>query len=167
MKTTALLSVLMLSVVSLRAGEGDVVKVSAPAPSFSGSATDGSQVSLEVFRGKVVLLDFFATWCGPCMTEMPLVEKDLWQRYKSAGLVVIGVGRGHEVGELATFAQKKPVSFLVVADPKKEIYSKYASMYIPRCYLIGKDGVVKYASVGYTEADFAELQAAVAAELQK
>lgn len=170
MKTSALLALLLLawsSVFAASAGEGDLVKVGQTAPAFSGQAVGGATVDSASLAGKVVLLNFFATWCGPCMVEMPRIETDLWQKHRDAGLVVLAIGREHTVTELTKFRDAKRFSFQIVADPKREIYAKYATQYIPRCYLIGKDGKVKYAAMGYTPADFEKLKTTVAAELAK
>ena len=155
----------ILSVAMAYEGEGDVTRVGDTAPIISGVATDGSTVSLESYKGKVILLGFFATWCGGCVAEMPRLEREVHQVNKDAGLVVIEVGRGHSYQELARFKANRGFSFTILADPRRELYTRYATDYVPRCYLIGKDGKVKYASTGINERDFAELKRHVAEEL--
>jgi peroxiredoxin len=166
MQIRILLVGLLLSTGGLCAGEGDVIAVGQKAPAFAGTVTDGTSLSLESLAGKVVLVDFFATWCGPCMEEMPLIEKEIWQT-RPNGLVVVGIGREHSVEELAKFKAAKQFTFPLVADPGRGIYGKYATQYIPRCYVVGKDGIIKYASMGYDPAEFARMKAVIAAELKK
>ena len=146
-------------------GEGDVAHIGDTAPLISGVATDGSTVKMETYKGKVVLLGFFAMWCGGCVAEMPRVESEIYQPNKNAGLVVLEVGRGHTYSELAYFKQNHGFNFTILEDPRREIYNHYATDYIPRCYLIGKDGKVKYASTGLNEGDFSEMKRRIVQEL--
>ena len=101
------------------------------------------------------------------MKEMPLIEKEIWEMNQSQNFEVIAVGREHNVEELTKWKENAHVTFTIVADPKREIYSKYATQYIPRCYLIGKDGLVKYTSSGYDEKEFAQLKMVITAELKQ
>jgi thiol-disulfide isomerase/thioredoxin len=109
------------------------------------------------FDGKVVLLNFFATWCGPCMKEMPYLEQYVWRQFKDAGLLVVAVGNGHSVAEIQDFQKQSGLTFDFVADPAKDIYRKFATSYIPRSVLIGKDGRIKYQSAGFTTEELSNL----------
>jgi thiol-disulfide isomerase/thioredoxin len=141
-----------------------VTKAGDISPLFSIHTIDGQDVN---FRGKVVLLDFFATWCGPCKEEMPYVEKYLWEQFKDKGLIVVAVGRGHSEQEVATFQRQNGYSFLFAADPKEESYRKFATEYIPRCVLIGTDGRIKCQTIGFSTEDIKTLIQGASSELQK
>ena len=138
-----------------------LTKVGDKSPVTSVRTVDGKTVD---FANKVVVLNFFATWCGPCMMEMPHVQKDLWEPLKSKGLIVIAAGREHSDAEIKAFQEKNRYTFLFAADPKRDIFGKFATQSIPRCVVIGKDGIIKYAEQTPTPKDlpnFAAIQAAL------
>lgn len=143
------------------------VKIGDAAPAFSTVTTDNAPVSLNSYKGKVLLLNLFATWCPPCRAELPLVEKDIWQKYKGKGLAVLVVGREHSTAEIKEFKTKQKLTVPMAGDPKREVFNKFASKGIPRNFVIGKNGQVVFTSVGYTEADFAALKQCIESELAK
>ena len=160
---TAFLSV-TLSVAAF-AHEGDVIHVGDEAPNFTATASDGTSVSLSTHKGNVILLGFFATWCQGCVEELPRLDREIVAQHKNEGLVVIEVGRGATASELDGFKRRNNFSFMILEDPRRETYTKYATAYIPRFYLIGKDGRVKFTVTGSGDSDFAELKRRVAQEL--
>jgi peroxiredoxin len=162
-----ILAISFLSLSSAQAYEGDVAQVGSIAPVFNAFSTNGSRVSLASLKGKVVLLNFFSTLCEACMVEMPYIEQNMWQVFKSDGLVVLAIGREHNNKELAEFKASNGFSFEFVADPKREIYNQYATKKIPRCYVIGKDGIIKFESVGFNEEKMNKLEDVIASELKK
>src|SRR5687767_4230495 len=144
--------------------QSTLTKVGDTAPDFTVKTTDGKEFKLSAQKGKPVLLNFFATWCGPCLAELPHVEKEIWKKYKDRGLAVIVVGREHEIPEVAEFQKKHQYSFVMAADPKRDAYGKYATQYIPRTYLVNKEGKIVFQSMGFNDADFKKLLAAIEKE---
>ncbi len=143
------------------------VKVGDVAPDFTCQTLSRKDFSLGKEKGKVILINFFATWCGPCLAEMPRLEKEIFDKYKDRkDFLLIAIGREHEAPELKKFQKAKGFSIPIAPDPKREIYARYAEKYIPRNVLVGKDGKIKFASVGFSEKDFGDLVQAVQRELE-
>lgn len=135
----------------------DITKVGQAVPDFSFKTIDGKSFQMSELKGKTVLLVFFATWCAPCMKELPLVEKEIWQKYKSKKFMVIGLGRNHSMQEIQKFNKKKGFSFPLAPDPMHEIYGKFFKQYIPRNVLISKEGKIIYQKQGYRDEDAKKL----------
>lgn len=165
--TLNLVSLLLLAPhLAKGADEADLAKVGQEAPSFKVMTLDNKPFSLEDCHGKVVLVNFFATWCGPCNLEMPLLDKEVYQKFKDRGLVFIAIGREHTNAELAKFQNEKKFTFPLAGDPKREVFAKYARANIPRNYLINKQGRIAYQSMGYSDDMVAEISAAVRRALE-
>lgn len=141
--------------------EATLTKVGQEAPGFAVTALSGKTIALKDLKDKVVLINFFATWCGPCLSEMPHLENEVWQRFKDKGLVVVAIGREHPNTELSDFQKKHQFTFEIAGDPKRDVYGKYATAYIPRNILVGKDGKIIFQSVGFEAAEFQELIKAI------
>lgn len=121
------------------------------APDFTVKMLDGSSVTLSQLRGKVVLISFWATWCPPCRQELSHLQKDVIDRFAGKELVVLPISRGEELKTVENFIDKMGYTFPVGLDGDQSIYKKYASNYIPRSVVVGKDGKVVYVAVGYDE----------------
>ncbi|MDQ6958596.1 MAG: TlpA disulfide reductase family protein [Mariprofundaceae bacterium] len=117
-------------------------KVHKSAPDFTLAMLGGGEKALADYRGKVVLLHFWATWCVPCRHEMPQIER-LWRRYRDDGLVVLGVNvdRGN-LQAVRQFVQQRNLSFPVVIDPEGEVRNRYEVRGLPTTYLIDRDGKI-------------------------
>ena len=137
--------------------QATLVKDGQKAPAFEVEMFDGSVVKLADLKGKVVLLNFWATWCPPCRAELARVEKEIIERFKGQDFVFLPVSRGEKRETVAAFREKMGYSFPMGLDTDGRVYNEYAVTYIPRNFLIDKEGKVVKASVGYDEAEFAEL----------
>ena len=137
--------------------QATIVKDGHTAPDFEVQMFDGSTIKLADLKGKVVLLNFWATWCPPCRAELARVQKDIIERFQGEPFVFIPVSRGEKRETVAAFREKMGYTFPMGLDTESTIYKKYAQTYIPRNFLIDKEGKVVKASVGYDEAEFAEL----------
>ena len=127
------------------------------APDFTVEMISGEQLTLSKLKGKVVVVNFWATWCPPCRQELKVVEKQLIERFKGKDFVFLPISRGEAKKTVEAFRKQNGYTFPMGLDPKQTIYKKYASNYIPRNFVVGKDGKVIYTSVGYTPEEFAEM----------
>jgi cytochrome c biogenesis protein CcmG, thiol:disulfide interchange protein DsbE len=116
-------------------------KVGARAPAFSlPRLTGDGDVSLSSFRGKTVVLNFFASWCHPCKQEAPRLES-VWRRYRSEGLVVLGVDSGDTKGSVRSFLSAHGVTYPIVFDPDEKLaQGPYALPGLPVTYVINPAG---------------------------
>lgn len=139
---------------------GYLVKVGEMAPDFTITLTDGKQVSLSQLRGKVVMLQFTASWCGVCRKEMPFIEKDIWQKHKdNAGFALIGIDRDEPLDKVIAFGKSTGVTYPLGLDPGADIFAKYAlrKAGITRNVLIDKEGRIVMLTRLYNEKEFAAL----------
>lgn len=134
-----------------------LVKAGDTAPDFTVELFDGSQVTLSSLRGKVVLLNFWATWCPPCRQELTRVQEDIIDRFAGKPFVFLPVSRGEKRETVAAFREKTGYTFLMGLDSARTVYDRYASNYIPRNFLIDKEGKVVLATVGYDDGEFDDL----------
>lgn len=101
---------------------GYIVRIGEIAPDFTITLTDGKQVTLSSLRGKVVMLQFTASWCGVCRKEMPFIEKDIWLKHKdNADFALIGIDRDEPLEKVLAFAKSTGVTYSLGLDPGADI----------------------------------------------
>ena len=112
----------------------------------------GEQVDLAELKGKVVVVDFWASWCGPCKEEMPVLEA-LHEKYSEQGLVIVGINIDNSRKKMEKFLEANPVTFRIVHDPKITIPQRYEPSTMPTSYFIGRDGKLRYVHEGFRKRD--------------
>ena len=130
------------------AGTSNAGDVEGPAPDFVLKSNTGQNIRLSELRGEVVLLNFWATWCGPCRQEMPLLD-DLHQRYKDMGFTVIGVNVENKPEKADAMLAKKPVSFPILYDTKSEVSKLYKVDAMPTTVVVDRDGNMRHLHRGF------------------
>jgi len=122
---------------------------SAPAPekplNFTLNDLSGNPVPLDSFKGKVVLLAFFTTWCPSCQDEMPQLEA-IYRKYKAKNFEVVGVNLRESRNSVKVFANENKLSFTVLLDEKGEVGTIYKVKYIPRIFILDRNSEVKFTS---------------------
>ena len=166
-----LLSMLFLasSLFTMQAADknGDLIKVGDQMPPFTVVLANGERINATDCKGQVVLVTLFATWCPPCMKELPEIQSQIWDKYKdNSDFRLFVVGREHSEAELKKFNAKRGFTFPLYPDKNRAIFASFAKNLIPRNYLIGKDGKVIYTSKGYSAEEFAELLEAIETALK-
>ena len=137
---------------------GYLVKTGDTAPDFSMKLTDGKTVKLSSLRGKVVMLQFTASWCGVCRKEMPFIERDIWQKHKAnPNFALLAIDRDEPLETVIQFAKTTGITYPIGLDPKADIFALYADRKagITRNVIIDKNGKIVMLTRLYDEKEFA------------
>jgi peroxiredoxin len=119
-----------------------------PAPGFTATALDGEPVDLEDLRGKVVVLDFWATWCAPCLAAIPVL-KEVTDGFADKDVILLALNTGEQKAEIEEFLKQQPLDVGVLLDPDGKVAEAYRADAIPQTVIIGKDGTIESVHVGF------------------
>lgn len=127
---------------------GNAAEMNKPAPDFTLKSRSGKNVRLSDLRGQVVMLNFWASWCGPCRQEMPLLE-DMSKKYERLGFTLLGVNVDEDSSKAEKLLEKIPVSFPVLYDNKSDVSELLNVDAMPTTFLIDRDGNLRFHHKGY------------------
>lgn len=154
-----------VSTKEIPADYGYIVKIGQQVPDFTATTTDGKTVKMSDLKGKVVMLQFTASWCSVCRKEMPHIEADIWKKYKdNPNFALFGVDLDEPVRKVKEFAKQIPVTYPMLLDPKGGIFYKFAEKEagVTRNVIIDKTGKIVYMTRLYKEEEFAEMKSVIA-----
>ena len=139
---------------------GYIVKVGDMAPDFTLQTTTGETFKLSDMRGKIVMLQFTASWCVVCRKEMPFIESDIWQKHKGKpAFCLLGVDRDEPLNKVIAFAKQTGITYPMALDPGGDVFALYAERDagITRNVIIDKDGKIVMLTRLYNEEEFSEM----------
>ena len=135
-------------------------------PAFSFTTLDGTIANIKDFEGKTIFLNFFSTWCSPCLKGLPVIQKQIKEGITDENLVILTFGRGHNAEDLIKWNKEKGFTFPICPDENQVVYEIFFSKYIPRNIVIGKDGRVILQECGYSEEGFERIIEAIKKDLE-
>ncbi len=174
MKSKYILFIVSLFMTLISAGQeknadenGYIVKTGDKAPDFTINEAGGKTYKLSDLRGKVVMLQFTASWCSVCRTEMPFIEKEIWQEKKSSGLVVIGIDRDEAEEKVLKFRKDIGVTYPLALDPDADIFGLYAlkEAGVTRNVIIDRTGKIIFLTRLYERTEFENMKKKIFEEL--
>jgi len=142
---------------------GYIVKVGDKSPDFKLTLADGTETSLEAMKGKVVMLQFTASWCGVCRKEMPLIEEEIWQLHKDKDFVVIGVDRDEPLEVVQKFAKQTGVTYPLALDPEAGVFTLFATKKsgVTRNVIIDREGNIIFLTRLFEREEFDEMKTVI------
>lgn len=146
----ALLLLLAAPAAALEAGDR--------APSFTAHSLKGAgKLSLSAYRGKVVYLDFWASWCGPCVVSLPLID-ELRKEFPAADFQVLAVNVDTDLEKARKFLERRPVGYPSAVDPNGRLPERFGITTMPTSFVIDRQGVIRHVHSGFERGDIASLR---------
>lgn len=136
----------------LFAPRAEAVGTGSKAPEIGLKDLAGNGVSMAGLKGKVVLVDFWASWCAPCREELPVLNA-LYKKYRGRGLEVVAVSQDQSPDNVRSFLNRMPLSFRVVHDGARAVAGRYAPSKMPSSFLIDRKGIVRHVHAGFRASD--------------
>ena len=165
-----LFSLFLISIIHPQAPDerGYIVKIGDPCPDFKLKFTDGSYNTLKELQGKVIMLQFTASWCSVCRNEMPHIEKEVWGIYKDLGLVVIGIDRDEPIQTVRQFAKETQISYPLALDPGANIFGLFAHKEsgVTRNIIIDPKGKIVFLTRLFDPEEFKKMIQVIHSELE-
>lgn len=148
---------------------GYVVKVGDTAPDFSISEAGGKTYKLSDLKGKVVMLQFTASWCSVCRKEMPFIEDEIWIPGQKQGLVLIGIDRDEPVDKVLSFKNEMKITYPLALDPGADIFGLYAlkTEGVTRNVIIDRNGKIIFITRLFDRQEFDKMKEIIFNELKK
>lgn len=158
------ISILIPAAMLLLAGTVNAVEEGEPAPDFTLPSIYENQpeIALADLAGKTVYVDFWASWCAPCLTSLPLYN-DLYHKYRDQGFEIVAINLDNPIEDGLDFLLDTPLDFLIPADPDGDSAELFGVIGMPSSYLISPDGEVKLVHMGFRNGDIEIIEA----EIQK
>ena len=148
---------------------GYIVRDGQQVPEFEMILDNGKTIHINDLKGKVVMLQFTASWCSVCRKEMPYIERDIWQVYKDKGLVVIGVDRDEPLETVKKFAKKMKITYPLALDPDADIFGLFAlkKAGVTRNVILDRDGKIVMRTRLFNMEEFNHMKKVIAELLEK
>lgn len=158
LRVTLALLVLPVLLALLLAPSAQALEPGDKAPQFSARSLDGTQtLSMSKYRGKVVYLDFWASWCGPCLKSLPMME-EMRKEFAASGLQVVAVNVDKDLGKAKKFVQKHGIGYPSAQDPEGRLPGTFEVGTMPTSFVIDRNGVIRHIHRGFKPSDMEEIR---------
>ena len=135
------------TITGVSAGSDSDLGIGKPAPDFWFTTDQGESTSLSAFRGKIVLLNFWATWCGPCRSEIPYIQR-IYNEWSEEELVMLAINVSEGADDVTSFVQSNSLSFPVLLDSQGQVAARYLVPGLPTTFFMDKQGLIQEVKVG-------------------